>query len=426
MKRLTLLCLFMLCGITPTGAVTMDDLFTALQNHPVTELDTLQTRASELNRQAVHDRFYPTINGELGYQEFNSPTNWRPVSPTESARLLANDEALPFSDSISRIGAALSMPIFVKELFTLSKQTESLVKSAKAKKRLNFLENQAMLVAADAHLLHLDSLEKSLAARKASLEKTRDDVILKVNNGRAPATEKIRMDEAINLIDLASNETKQQQVTLKKNIESLTSIYLDSPIPLQLNGEINEGDLFALRPLQESMQASEFGVQAAKDKLYPTIQGNAKWYHYYGEGYNTGDDVDGEYGFYGISLQMPLFNKPAYTAIEKAKVQLRREKARLCKTEIDLLAKARSMRETLELLKSSKELASKSVDHERELLKVAKISYASQRMSQEEYLRYEEKVLSAEEKYFLAQARWWETFGTLAVLYGNDLQQLVK
>ncbi len=426
MKRLFAYCLILLCWITPAGAVTMTDLFAALQNHPVTELDTLQTRASELNRQAVYDRFYPSIKGELGYQEFSSPTNWRPVVPTESGRLLANNEPLPFSDSLSRIGATLSMPIFVKELFTLSKQTASLTSSAKARKRLNLLQHQAVLVTADAHLMHMDSLGKSLAARKASLEKTRSDVILQVKSGRIPETEKIRMDEAINQIDLSVNETMQQQISLKKTIESLTSIYLERPIPLQSAGELSEGELFALKPLRETMKAREFGVQAAKDKLYPTIQGSARWYHHYGEGYNTGEDVDGEYGFYGISLQMPLFNKPAYTAIEKAKVELRREKAKFNKTEIELQAKARSLKETLVLLKNSKELAAQGVTHERELLKVAKIAYASQRMSQEEYLRYEEKVLSAEEKFFLAEARWWETFGTLAVLYGNDLQQLVR
>jgi len=426
MKGLAYICLVLLCWTTPASAVTIADLFTALQEHPATELDTLQTRSSELNQQAVTDRFYPSINGEIGYQEFNSPTNWRPVVPTESGRILANGESLPFSDTLSRIGATLSLPIFVKELFTLRKQTASLIDSAKAKKRLNLLEHQAVLVTADAHLMHMSSLEKSLIARKASLEKTRDDVILKVENGRIPETERIRMDQAINLIDLAFNETRQRELDLKENIESLTSIYLEQPIPLQLNGEISDGELFALKPIEESMKAREFSVQAAKDKLYPSIVGSARWFHYYGEGYNTGEDVDGEYGFYGLTLQMPLFNKPTYTAIEKAKIELRREKTRLQRTKIELLAQARRLQGTLELLKNSKDLAAKSVDHERELLEVAKISYASQRMDQEEYLRYEEKVLSAEEKYYLTEAQWWETFVRLAVLYGNDLQQLVR
>ena len=426
MKRLLVLSLVLLVWTHPAGATTISDLFAALQEHPVTELDTLQTRSSELKQQSVYDRLYPVINGEIGYQEFSSPTNWRPVLPTESGRLLANNESLPFSDNLSRIGTTLSLPIFVKELFTLGKQTASMVDSARAKKRLNLLEHQAVLIAADAHLLHMNSLKKSLTARKTSLEKTRADVIMKVENGRIPETEKIRMDEAITLLDLGYNDALQQEIDLKKKIESLTSIYLEQPVSLQQNGEINDRELFALQPIRENLKAKEFGVQAAKEKLYPSIVGSARWYHYYGEGYNTGEDVDGEYGFYGVSIQMPLFNKPAYTAIELAKIELRREKTRFSKTEIDLQAQARRLKDSLKLLQSSRDLAARSVDHERELLKVAKISYASRRMNQEEYLRYEEKVLSAEAKLYLTEARWWETFGTLAVLYGNDLQQLVQ
>ncbi len=426
MKRLTFLCLVMLCWTPTAGAITMEDLFSALHDHPVTELDMLQTRASELKQQSVYDRFYPSISGELGYQEFNSPTNWRPVLPTESAALLANNEALPFSETLRRIGAEISFPVFVKELFSQGKQTESLLNSARARTRLNFLEHQAVLVTADAHLIHMNSLTKSLTARKTSLEKTRADVILKVKNGRIPETEQIRMDEAITLIELTLNETHRQEIELQKTIEALTSIYLKQPLPLQLIGEINAGELYALKPLQESLKAGKYGVQAAKDKLYPRILASAKWYHYYGEGYNTGGNVDDEYGFYGLTLQMPLFNKPAYTAIEQAEIELHKEKARLSKTEIQLQARARSLQKTIKLLDSSKDLAAKSVEHERKLLDVAKISYASRRMNQEEYLRYEEKVLSAEARLYLTKAQWWETFSALAVLYGNNLQQLIK
>ncbi len=411
---------------TRAEAVTMADLFAALKEHPVTELDALQTRSSELNRQAVHDRFYPQINGVLSYEKYNSPTNWRPVLPTESAQLLARDEPLPFSETISRAGVTLSFPVFVKELFSMGKQAEMLARSARAKKRLKLLEHQAMLLSADARLLHLASLEKSLEARKASLEKTRQDVILQVENGRIPETERIRMDEAINQIKLSFNETISQELVLKKTIESLTSIYLDEPVPLQLNSSIQEGELFALEPIREAVKAKELGVQVAKDKLYPRIVGTARWFHNYGEGYNTGEDVDDEYGSFALTLQIPLFNKPAYTEVEKAKIAMRREKAQLARTAVDLEAKARSLHGTLSLLQSSRKLAAKSVDHERRLLEVAKIAYASRRMSQEEYLRYEEKILSAEAKYYLIEARWWEVFSSLAVLYGNSLEQLVK
>ena len=427
MKTLTgYLCLALLCWSIPAGAVTITDLFTALREQPLTKLDTIRTREAELKLQSVHDRFYPALTGVGSYEVYNSPTNLRPVLPTESARLLANGEPLPFSDNIGRVGVRFSLPIFVKELFSLGRQAQILAAGSRVQKRLNLLEHQAVLVAADAHLVHMSYLEKALRSRKASLEKTRADVIIKVKNGRIPAVEKVRMDEAINQIDLTFNQTWQQESELKKDIESLTGIFLDKPVRLTRQGHLREGELFALKPLEKNIEAGKFGVQAAKDKLYPSIIGTARWFHNYGEGYNTGAAVDDEYGSYALTLQVPLFNKPAYTAIEQEKAALLREQVRFAGTRIELQARAGNLTRTLALLGRSMTLGRKSIDHERDLLKVAEVAYAGRRMDQEEYLRYEEKVLTAEANYYLTEARWWKTFATLAVLYGNNLEELVK
>ena len=426
MKIVACIYMVLLCSVTQAGATTMADLFAALKEQPITELDTLQIRDAELSAQSVSDRFYPVLTGVLSYEEYNSPTNLRPVTPTESAKLLANGESLPFSDTIGRMGGNLSMPIFVKELFSLGKQTASLSDSHRLQKRLNMLERQATLVAADAHLLHMSSLTKALKSRRVSLKKTWDDISLQVKTGRLPETEKIQLDEALNQIDITFLQTFQQQSDLQKTIESLTGIFLEEPVTLQANETFTEGDLFALEPLQKNIEAREFGVQAAKDKLYPSLVGTAQWFFNYGEGYNTGDSVDNEYGGYALTLKMPLFNKPAHTTIERADVALRREKMRFARTKIDLEAKARNLTKTLELLGQSKKLAKNSVSHQQELLKVAKVTYSSRRMPQEEYLRFEEKVLSAEANYYLTEARWWETFATLAVLYGNNLDELIQ
>ncbi|MBW1637178.1 MAG: TolC family protein [Deltaproteobacteria bacterium] len=426
MKILAYLGLILLCGTHSAGAMTITDLFAALKKQPITELDTLQIKSAELGVQSVYDRFYPELTGILGYERYSSPTNWRPVVPTETVKILANHGTLPFSDALARFGGQLSLPLFVKELFSLGNQAESLADSSRIKQQLNLFEHQAVLVTADAHLVHMSSLKKALDSRKISLEKTRDDVANQVRSGRLPESELVRMDEAINLIDLTFNQTMQQESGLRRSIESLTGIFLREPVALTKVNSLSTEVLLALKPLEKNIEASEFGVQAAKDKLYPKVVGTARWFQNYGEGYNTGEDVDGNYGSYGISLQMPIFSKPAYTAIEKAKIDLRREKNRFAKARIELQAKAGDLSRTLGLLDHSKELAQKSVDHERELLKVAKVAYGSGRLVQEEYLRNEEKVLSAEASYYLTEARWWETFATLAVLYGNNLEELVK
>ena len=348
----------------------MADLFAALKEQPVTQLDTLQASDSTLGVQAVHDRFYPVVHGVMSYEKYNSPTNLRPVAPTESASLPASDGSLPFSKAVSRIGGNLSMPIFTKELFSLGRQAESLADSSRMKRRLNLLERQALLVGGGVHLVHLNSLTRSLESRKASLHKTLEDISLQVKTGRLPETEQIQLEEAVNQINMTVLQTSQQESELKKNIESLTGLFLEEPAPLQVNAALSEGNLFALKPLQKTVESSEFGVQAAKDKLYPAIVGSAQWFHNYGEAYNTGEDVDNEYGVLALTLKIPLFNKPAYTAIERANIDLRREKMRLARTRIELEAKARNLHKTLDLLGQSKALAQKSVKHQRHLLKV--------------------------------------------------------
>jgi hypothetical protein len=109
MKITAYLFMVLLCIVTPAKAMTMADLFAALKEQRITKLDTLQAKDSERGIQSVHDRFYPVLTGALSYEKYNSPTNLRPVTPTESAQLLVKGEPLPFSETISRIGGNLSL-----------------------------------------------------------------------------------------------------------------------------------------------------------------------------------------------------------------------------------------------------------------------------------------------------------------------------
>ncbi|GAB4337012.1 MAG: hypothetical protein Kow0089_07840 [Desulfobulbaceae bacterium] len=426
MRTYAIALLAILVSAVSAEALTMEDLFAALTTHPASKLDTLQTQEAELGVQGVHDRFYPTLTGILSYQEYNSPTNLRPVTPTETAQRQANGEPLPFSETIGRIGAHVTMPIFIKELFSLGKKASLLSESARVKQRLNLLQREAVLISANGELKHLEQLRLALEARKGSLAKTRDDVQLQVNEGRAPRVELVRMDEAITKIDLALNGAEQQVAQLKNTIEELTGIHLDTALPMSNVGDITPGPFFALQPLEKAIQADEYGLQAARDKLYPRIVASGDWFNNYGEGYNNGEDLDLEYGNFAITLQVPLFDKSSYTGITRARVELHRDKMRYQKTKIELEAREKSLRRTLGLLASSLELGKKSVAHQEQLLEVAKIAFRQRRMLQEEYLRYEENLLQAQANYYQTRARWWQNFATMAVLYGNDLQELVK
>jgi len=47
-------------------------------------------------------------------------------------------------------------------------------------------------------------------------------------------------------------------------------------------------------------------------------------------------------------------------------------------------------------------------------------------MSEEEYLRYEEALLQAQSKLFEVEAKKWQALAQLAVIYGDDLEEVVE
>jgi outer membrane protein TolC len=71
-------------------------------------------------------------------------------------------------------------------------------------------------------------------------------------------------------------------------------------------------------------------------------------------------------------------------------------------------------------------LAQKSVNEQRKLLKIAKVAFKDERMTEEEYLRYENALANAKANYYSFEAKMWQDRAQLAVIYGNDLRRIVK
>jgi len=115
-----------------------------------------------------------------------------------------------------------------------------------------------------------------------------------------------------------------------------------------------------------------------------------------------------------------------YTQIEQARADLQKEKFRLAKTRQELEAKARALKSSLRLYARSIELAEKSVANRKSLLAYAKVAFDTGRLSEEEYLRYEDGLLDAQSRLFEARAKRWQTLAQLAVIYGDDLAEIVE
>jgi outer membrane protein TolC len=410
-------------------ATTIADLFEALRNHPATMADEMRAKSAELAVKRAIDALYPSASLYATFEHYNSPTNLRPMSPPESMRVVQEKRPYPFATNIERIGVKVQMPLFAKEIFDLTDKARAMAKSARLKKRLDFLRNEALLVGSNASWRYLEGVKAAMLARRRSIQTTLEHERIKVKSGRAPGIVVDKLEAALADLDSALNDIDIKILKLRRTIKALTGISLSSPVGLFLKGELRTTALFALKPLQWRLKAKEHELKATRSKLYPKVSLSAFWSENYGQnavGFKKKDDVHRGYGNYMLTLKMPLFEKSLHTEIERAKIEVKKERFALAKSSQELLAKAEELRAALLLLERSERLAQKSVEHQKKLLTYAKVAFDTGRIVEEEYLRYEEKLLQAQSRVLEARAKYWQTLAELAVLYGNDLRNLVE
>ncbi|MEO1953174.1 MAG: TolC family protein, partial [Campylobacterales bacterium] len=112
--------------------------------------------------------------------------------------------------------------------------------------------------------------------------------------------------------------------------------------------------------------------------------------------------------------------------IELKKIALMKSKMKLEKTKQELEAQIKSLKDGIVLLKKSKKLNDENIQNQKNLLKYAKMSFDEGRMTQEDYLRYEDALLNAKSAYFEVVSQIWQNIGKLAVIYGVDLKEIVR
>ena len=93
---------------------------------------------------------------------------------------------------------------------------------------------------------------------------------------------------------------------------------------------------------------------------------------------------------------------------------------------MEFTAQASQLENSLEIINKSEELYKQSILDKEELLNIAKVGYKSDRMSIEDYLKYEDDLLLEESNLYKIQAQKWETLMKLAVIYGNNIEEIVK
>ncbi len=418
--------IFMVMATMGLNATTITDLFIAIKKQPISKKDVMSVKMAGLNKQSAEDALYPKLYGSLSYEHFNRPSSMRPVLPTESPALLANDDPLPFSKNISRAGLNLSFPIFVKALYTIRDKAKVMKIAQEYKTKINFIQREATVLGADANLKYLENLSKALDKKQESLLKTKSDIALKVKNGRLAGISLIKIDESLNNIAIAKNKIDANKNELQSIIYTLSGIELQKSVNLNQVKNINTDKLFAILPLTASLKAKRLALKASKESLYPSLFLKANYAKSYGKGYNNDKSLDTRFGSIGLYLNIPIFDRSKYTKIQKARVAYESEMLNISYTKHSLLSDAGKLQNDLKILAKSEKLAKKSIGLNKELLKVARISYESGRMSEEEYLRYENALYDAYASWYGIKAKKWQDIAKLGVIYGNDLEEIVK
>ena len=410
------------------NAYSMAELFDALKQNPNTKLDEIGVKRAKIANDKVYATLYPKINLFAKYNHYSEPTAIVPVPPNTLIKMIQDSSvAQPFGKDVYGIGASFSMPLFVKSIYTLVEQSKMMSKSSKKNKQINLLQNEALLVGTNANLQYLEALKKSLESKLYSLNETYKFVKIKVDSGRGAESELYKIQDALNSVEISLNNIEITKQKAYSSVESLTSIRLDKPVDMEQTATYKEGDFQVLEPLKLKSLALSYGVKAQKEKLYwPSLSADGRYNRSNTDAYNNGKSITEDYSQVGVTLSIPLFNMDNYLGVDEAKIEAMKVKTQLEKESISLKAQTKSLQNSLDLIENSSLLYEKSVKNKEKLLNIAKISFKNGRMSMEEYLRYEDELVAQKAKLYETYMFKWQTLMKLAVIYANDIEEIVR
>ncbi|MFZ0450182.1 MAG: TolC family protein [Desulfatiglandaceae bacterium] len=419
--------LFSILFIIPVeaGAMDMDTLFKAVTRQPQARIDELGIEQAKIAVKKAYAPLYPKISAIGSYENYNSPTNLRPMPPTEVN--IQAGESIPFSRDIGRYGIQASMPVFVKEIFDTAKQLKALARKTTVKKTITLIGNQSAVVSLNSSLSYLSQLENLIHERIASLEKTREIVEIQVRNGRLPESDLFKIEKLIESLNIQQDSISTKRIAISRDISAITGVTLDAPVPMSLReGLPAQGGYIALRLLGDDIEAARHNLQVKRDYRYPKLFLNGSYTENVGSAYNTDDWIDRDYRRLSLNVTFPLLDRTSRVDEQLARIQLKKVKAKYRKTKQDLDAKAAEIKKQRPVIKEAIQKSRKNIGLARKILKIAKVAYKNRRMTIEDYLKYEVDLLDAETQQSFWEDRQWRLIAEQAVLYGTDLKGVVR
>jgi hypothetical protein len=422
MNKIVSLFLIVVCA----NAVTISALFKKINQSPVLKLKENEIVLSSLNKEKILDKLSPTFRAFATYEYYNSYTNLRPLPPTEANSLIRSSSPLPFGKDIQRIGISVNMPIFVKEIDTLRRKLDFVIKAKKQQKKLAMIENEAEILGNYAALIAFKKYKEALEKRKSSLLKTCKYIKLKVKNGKAAEISLFLIENKIFSLDAKLEKLKIKEALAKSNIEKITGIKVDALCGLKKVGDLKKDNFFILKILENITQANRLEIEAKKETFLPKISFFSRWSkNYTKKDVLLNQNTNKEYGNIGIKVNF-VFSKENFTDIQIAKINYLGNNYKIKKVGLELLAKEKLLKENLLSYKKICKLLLSKIKKEEKLLKYAKVAFRIGKINEEEYLRYEDSVLETYAHLYEIEAKRWQALAALAVLYGIELERIVK
>lgn len=407
-------------------ADTIHDWLDAAHKAPNQRLSDLALNSAELQSDAAAATLYPKVSLIGSIEHFNSPTSLRPVTPTETSSIGASGGGYPFVQTMTSAGATVSMPLFVKTLLTNTEKARQNVTSQELKRRISIAERDAALIASNARLWYLENLNLALEAKERSLASTRESLLIKTRNGRAAEIELTKVDEQINQTRLKVQETKNAIIDSQKTISILTDRTVTHSVPMHLSQEFDDQKYLAVSAKEQEIKVANLSARAATESLYPALSMNGSYFHRAGDAYNNGDPISRDYGSIALNLTMALFDKERLTSIELSRLEEQKAHASLQQTQLESDNTYSALSNQYATLKQSRTLALQSVTNYEAMLVTAKVAYTTERMVQEEYLRYEEALFNAKAALYAIDATLWQNIAQRAALSGKDFKEIVQ
>jgi outer membrane protein TolC len=426
LRRILMAIIVLLMGPSMSQASAMDlaSLLTAAREQPDIQEKELAVAEADLRVTEAYAALFPKINVFGRYENYNSPTPLRPFFPTEGTA--ARGDSLEFSRTIGRFGATAQMPLYIKALYTVADQVKLLKDKAMTAKQIDLVRKEASVVALNSLFTSLVRSDAALTARETSLADTLAMTERKVDLGRAAEAELLKIQKAMSDLAQQHNDLRLKILDVQRDLRKLTGVTLDVPVPMQKIADVQSGPFLALRVLETDVAAAQKDVQRAREQFYPTLSMEGGLSLNEGTAYNTDQHVERSYNFVALVLRIPLFDKTLFAASDIATVKVRRAEQTLEQNRRDLSALAQNLQDKGPVLARATAVAQEIVDTQTRLLTLARVAYRNERLTTEEYLRYEVDVLQADAGLYQTQNDQWQVLAQQAVLYGMALTGVVQ